>query len=148
MTERVINFKGYVPREASETELKQPPPGWASQEAHDRACSLPFGGAHKHLTRGFSTGDGGEFKTLESYREAWLQHRDNLIAEWVNHSPLSRPAAFWICDFTGELSGKVVPRLDLHFGRPIPVKEDQAEILRANGLLTDDELAALESQAA
>lgn len=139
MTERVINFAGYVP-----------PHEKALQEFQDEATQqdkLPYGEPLKHLLYGYGTGAGNHFKTLDEYRDAWERHRSELMqTEWKAIG--SRPAAFWICDFEGEVPSNGLPESPLHFGRTIPAREDQAEILQSHGLLTDDELAALGLQAA
>jgi hypothetical protein len=120
----------------------------------------------------------GQFETwldvfLLTKRQAyarWLEHRVDLLAEWTDEHPGTRPWAFWYCE--AEEPRRVTEHAELlmpvrpgstdwkfhwqqHFGVPafqqcrprefvgFPTVEAQAIYLDRLGLLTDDERAAL-----
>jgi hypothetical protein len=95
------------------------------------------------------------FADEESFAAAWEIHRDRLLPEWIAAHPGTRPAAWWkrehhiphppFIDPADE--GHCSPRaLFVRHGEIVSSTEDEADYLNRIGLLTPEEVAALEAE--
>lgn len=99
----------------------------------------------------------GPDRTEAELREIWLNHRDDLLREWIAAKPGTRPWAWWAFDAPREFRRRVagdgtpVPGCSNYFGQPSLIEGDysigsrteyepERDYLKRHGLLTKAEL--------